>query len=187
MSNSDDTYLDLSTKYHSHLLKSPVPPSPIPIPVDLANIRISDSLSTSLSFFNSLKSPFPPSSPLQVSPWPPKSSNPIPLISLKLWYKSQRLFLTPLPISINSLKNSLRSLVSSSSGVPLAQTDFWFYFYDYDGEKWAIDSDSDLDSAYRLAQKAIPQVLMLCIRIARGIAMEERDFGDSSDEESERF
>ena len=71
----------------------------------------------------------------------------------------------------------------------MSPNDFLLYFYDFDGEKCVIDTDADLNSAYKLASVSTPSVLKLCIIVRRNMCEEGVEVKEESsdDDEVERF
>ncbi|CAI2383947.1 unnamed protein product [Moneuplotes crassus] len=94
---------------------------------------------------------------------------------VRICYEAQRRWLNPIPKTLLDLRDTIISLFHSSKNKPLTDEDFRMYFYDFDGEKCIIDTDLDLQTAYCLAKKAIPNILKLCIDIRRGLNVCDSD------------
>ena len=96
-------------------------------------------------------------------------------LKIRLWYEAQRKWLSSIPKDADELRQLIISMVISSKKTPLTDDDFRMYFYDYESEKCLIETDSDLECALSMAEKATPPHLKLCLDIRRGINSADSD------------
>ncbi|CAI2384620.1 unnamed protein product [Moneuplotes crassus] len=103
-------------------------------------------------------------------------------ISIILCYRAQRKTIPFIPSNYEDLRSYILQNIRSRKGIPVHQSDFNIYFFDYETERCYIESDNDLEGAYRLASQATPKNLKICIDIERDINKEDKQHSVQQEE-----
>jgi hypothetical protein len=87
---------------------------------------------------------------------------------IKIWYKDYRKHIETVPYYLRELKDIVCDNMISSEWVPLSHDEFDLYFYDVANDKWYLETDEDLRSAYRVLCYCNPKCLKVVVQIRRG-------------------